>query len=73
MAKSRLRGGAKAHKKRVQKRNQELGAVKKQMEKKYTKMFEEQMKLLKEKMNQENQKTEEQSSESTTENNEPNS
>lgn len=43
MAKSRNRGGAKAHRKRVQKRNEKLGIAKKQFEKAFNKMYSEKM------------------------------
>ena len=39
MAKSRNRGGAKAHRKRVANRNQKINAGKKKMQKLYTEMF----------------------------------
>ncbi len=65
MAKSRLRGGAKAHRKRVQKRNEKMGLMKKQFEKKYNKLLEEQMTLLKEKMEQESAKSKDETTEET--------
>jgi hypothetical protein len=65
MAKSRLRGGAKAHRKRVQKRNEKLGLVKKQIEKKYNKLLEEQMNILKEKLAQDAEKTQNETTEET--------
>jgi hypothetical protein len=65
MAKSRLRGGAKAHRKRVQKRNEKMGLMKKQFEKKYSKLLEEQMTLLKEKMEQEAAKSNDETTEET--------
>jgi len=49
MAKSRLRGGAKAHRKRIQKRNEELGIQKKKFQKVFTEMYETKMNELKEK------------------------
>lgn len=63
MAKSRLRGGAKAHRKRVQKRNEKMGIAKKQFEKKYNKLLEEQMTLLKEKMEQDAAKSKDETTE----------
>lgn len=52
MAKSRNRGGAKAHRKRVQKRNEKLGIQKKQFQKVFTQMYETKMKELQEKFEQ---------------------
>jgi hypothetical protein len=63
MAKSRLRGGAKAHRKRVQKRNEKMGLMKKQFETKYNKLLEEQITLLKEKMEQETAKSNDETTE----------
>jgi dsDNA-binding SOS-regulon protein len=63
MAKSRLRGGAKAHRKRVQKRNEKMGFMKKQFETKYNKLLEEQITLLKEKMEQETAKSNDETTE----------
>jgi len=63
MAKSRLRGGAKAHRKRVQKRNEKMGLMKKQFETKYNKLLEEQMTLLKEKMEQDAAKSKDETTE----------
>jgi hypothetical protein len=65
MAKSRLRGGAKAHRKRVQKRNEKMGLMKKQFETKYNKLLEEQITLLKEKMEQESAKSNDETTEET--------
>jgi hypothetical protein len=65
MAKSRLRGGAKAHRKRVQKRNEKMGIARKQFEKKYNKLIEEQITLLKEKMEQESDKSNDETTEET--------
>jgi len=48
MAKSRNRGGAKAHRKRVQKRNEKLGIQKKQFQKAFSQMYETKMNELKE-------------------------
>ena len=48
MAKSRNRGGAKAHRKRVQKRNEKLGIQKKQFQKAFSQMYESKMKELQE-------------------------
>ena len=44
MGTSKKRGGAKAHRKRVQKRNEQLGLMKKSFEKKYSQMLEEKFK-----------------------------
>ena len=49
MAKSRSRGGAKAHRKRVLKRNTELGIAKKKFQKVFTEMYETKMKEIQEK------------------------
>jgi deoxyadenosine/deoxycytidine kinase len=49
MPTSKKRGGAKAHRKRVQKRNEQLGLMKKNFEKKYTQMLEEKFKEFQEK------------------------
>ena len=49
MPQSKKRGGAKAHRKRVQKRNEQLGLMKKNFEKKYTQMLEEKFKEFQEK------------------------
>ena len=40
MPTSKKRGGAKAHRKRVQKRNEQMGLMRKNFEKKYTQMLE---------------------------------
>ena len=47
MPKSKLRGGAKAHKKRVIIRNQALNGMRKKAQAQYTEMFEKQMEALK--------------------------
>jgi hypothetical protein len=47
MPKSKLRGGAKAHKKRVIIRNQTLNGMRKKAQAQYTEMFEKQMEALK--------------------------
>lgn len=49
MPTSKKRGGAKAHRKRVQKRNEQLGLMRKNFEKKYTQMLEEKFKEFQEK------------------------
>lgn len=49
MPTSKKRGGAKAHRKRVQKRNEQLGLMRKNFEKKYTQMLEEKFKEYQEK------------------------
>ena len=49
MPTSRKRGGAKAHKKRVQKRNEELGIARKKFQKAFTEMYETKLNELKEK------------------------
>ena len=49
MPTSKKRGGATAHRKRVQKRNEQLGLMRKNFEKKYTEMLQEKMKELQEK------------------------
>lgn len=49
MAKSRNRGGAKAHRKRVQKRNQRIGIQQKAFQKSFSAMYESKMKELQEK------------------------
>lgn len=48
MAKSRNRGGAKAHRKRVQKRNEKLGIQKKQIQKVFNQMYSSKMQELQE-------------------------
>lgn len=58
MAKSRNRGGAKAHRKRVQNRNQKIGIQKKQFQKVMTEMYETKMKELQEKFEQMSANTE---------------
>ena len=52
MAKSRNRGGAKAHRKRVQKRNEKLGIQRKQFQKVFSEMYETKMKELQERFQQ---------------------
>jgi len=47
MPKSKLRGGAKAHKKRVETRNNSLRGLRKKAQAEYTEMFEKQMEELK--------------------------
>lgn len=47
MPKSKLRGGAKAHKKRVEIRNNSLRGLRKKAQAEYTEMFEKQMEELK--------------------------
>lgn len=47
MPKSKLRGGAKAHKKRVTLRNQNLNGMRKKAQTEYSEMFEKQMEALK--------------------------
>lgn len=49
MPTSKKRGGAKAHKKRVEQRNQKISLAKKQFEKKYTQMLEEKFREFQEK------------------------
>lgn len=49
MPTSKKRGGAKAHKKRVEQRNQKISFAKKQFEKKYTQMLEEKFREFQEK------------------------
>ena len=49
MPTSKKRGGAKAHQKRVDKRNKNISLARKQFEQKYTKMVEERIKELQEK------------------------
>lgn len=58
MAKSRLRGGAKAHRKRVQKRNEKIGIQKKKVQQMFSKMYEEKMSEVKEKLMSLSSKTE---------------
>ncbi len=53
MPTSKKRGGAKAHRKRVQKRNEQLGLMKKNFEKKYTQMLEEKFKEFQDKFSAE--------------------
>jgi hypothetical protein len=49
MPTSKKRGGAKAHRKRVQKRNEELGIARKKFQKAFTDMYETKLKELQEK------------------------
>jgi len=49
MPTSKKRGGAKAHRKRVQKRNEELGIARKKFQKVFTDMYETKLKELQEK------------------------
>lgn len=53
MPTSKKRGGAKAHRKRVQKRNEQMGLMKKNFEKKYTQMLEEKFKEFQDKFSAE--------------------
>ena len=53
MPKSRNRGGAKAHRKRVAKRNDKLGVLRKQMQKQYTTMLEQKLKEFEQKLSAE--------------------
>ena len=57
MAKSRLRGGAKAHKKRVETRNNLLRGLRKKAQAEYQEMFEKQMEALKVQYQNENGET----------------
>ena len=57
MPKSKLRGGAKAHKKRVTLRNQNLNGMRKKAQAEYTEMFEKQMEALKAQYQNENGET----------------
>lgn len=57
MPKSKLRGGAKAHKKRVTLRNQNLKGMRKKAQAEYTEMFEKQMETLKAQYQNENGET----------------
>ena len=54
MPKSKLRGGAKAHKKRVEIRNNSLRGLRKKAQAEYTEMFEKQMEELKAQYQNEN-------------------
>ena len=58
MPKSRKRGGAKAHRKRVQKRNERIGIEKKQFQKKFTEMYEAKYKEIEEQFNKMTAQTE---------------
>lgn len=49
MPKSKQRGGAKAHRKRIAARNTKLGVLRKKMQKEYSSMFEEKLKDLEQK------------------------
>lgn len=55
MPKSRQRGGAKAHRKRIAARNAKLGLLRKQMQKQYSGMLEEKLKELEQKFSGETQ------------------
>ena len=57
MPKSKLRGGAKAHKARVTTRNNALRGLKKKAQAEYTEMFEKQMEELKAQYQNENGET----------------
>ena len=57
MPKSKLRGGAKAHKKRVATRNNALKGLRKKAQAEYTEMFEKQMEALKAQYQNENGET----------------
>ena len=57
MPKSKLRGGAKAHKARVATRNNSLRGLRKKAQAEYTEMFEKQMEELKAKYENENGET----------------
>lgn len=57
MPKSKLRGGAKAHKKRVEIRNNSLRGLRKKAQAEYTEMFEKQMEELKAQYQNENGET----------------
>jgi hypothetical protein len=57
MPKSKLRGGAKAHKKRVETRNNTLRGLRKKAQAAYTEMFEKQMEALKAQYQNENGET----------------
>ena len=57
MPKSKLRGGAKAHKKRVVTRNNALKGLRKKAQAEYTEMFEKQMETLKAQYQNENGET----------------
>ena len=50
MPKSRQRGGAKAHRKRIAARNAKLGVLRKQMQKQYTDMLEQKLKEFEQKV-----------------------
>jgi hypothetical protein len=57
MPKSKLRGGAKAHKKRVETRNNSLRGLRKKAQAEYQEMFEKQMEELKAQYQNENGET----------------
>ena len=57
MPKSRQRGGAKAHRKRIAARNAKLGLLRKQMQKQYSGMLEEKLKELEQKFSGETQES----------------
>ncbi len=50
MPKSRQRGGAKAHRKRIAARNAKLGVLRKKMQKEYTSMLEQKLKEFEQKV-----------------------
>lgn len=50
MPKSRQRGGAKAHRKRIAARNNKLGVLRKQMQKQYSTMLEQKLKEFEQKL-----------------------
>ena len=57
MPKSKLRGGAKAHKKRVELRNQNLNSLRKKAQAEYTEMLDKQLEALKVQYQNENGET----------------
>ena len=63
MPKSKLRGGAKAHKARVELRNQNLNSMRKKAQAQYAEMFQKQMEALKVQQQNENGETTELNSE----------
>ena len=63
MPKSKLRGGAKAHKSIVELRNQNLNAMRKKAQAQYAEMFQKQMEALKVQQQNENGETTELNSE----------
>lgn len=58
MPKSRQRGGAKAHRKRVQKRNERIGIEKRQFQKKFNEVYEAKYKEIEEQFNKMTAQTE---------------